>query len=190
MINKIVKKIDFLIQIYNFDYYSKYKNNNLICNFSKTRVIEIQENSDLLEKILSINLELLNSIKNTFDFKFSKYFNQWRIKNIDSIYKKIDRYCKNNKTIGKSSFNKCLNDFIGFRLILEFDLNKLFDLLKEKYSDKKGVKILISKKTNVYKAIHIYIKKDNFCLPWEIQIWEKKDKIINDEEHFKKYGRY
>lgn len=80
---------------------------------------------------------------------------------------------------------------MGFRCILEFNssLDKIFNELKVFYNNNDKIKIL-RKKNNNYNAIHIYVSIDNFCLPWELQIWDFKDMKQNDEAHFKKYGRY
>lgn len=181
----IVDKIDFLQKAYN-DFYAQYiKLSDEKMNFGLLRVRDVK-NGNLLEKITTNYLNTLNLIRYYFDT--SHLFDAYRIKNNASIQQKINMY------LDSIVINKCLNDLLGCRIILDnhLELNEIFIFLEQKYRNNNCIKVLHRENPNKhnYRAVHVYIKKDNYCLPWELQIWLEKDKIINENEHLKKYGRY
>lgn len=148
-------------------------NNNEI----KTSVFEYR--SYMNNKIIEIGYRLNNlGIKSMLEC---------RIKNIHSIYDKLTKYT-NGKEEGKIAINKCLNDILGIRIILDnnIEFNTIKDFITENFNN---IKCIDSSK-NEYKAIHAYIKRDNFCFPWEVQIWNCGDEKLNKESHFKYKQEY
>ena len=101
-----------------------------------------------------------------------------RIKAENSIQDKIRRY-KTRKEQGKIPIKKCLNDLFGVRLIGPGRLGKqeLDQFLGENLKHRK-LSCKDSSK-NGYRALHVYIMKDNLCFPWELQIWCNEDEENN-----------
>ena len=109
-----------------------------------------------------------------------------RIKNINSIFSKIYQYINLKKEKGSVAINKCLNDLFGLRIILTFyNLDVLFERLQFLAHQNNWKFKIINASKSEYKAIHLYISKDNYSLPWEIQFWLAKDDVPNRSSHAK-----
>lgn len=117
----------------------------------------------------------------------------YRIKNTNSISDKFDNYVFRKKEGGHSPIYKCFNDIFGARATLDYSffdklLNSLEDNMGKLESNFKH-KVIKSTKQR-YNAIHIYISKDNYTFPWELQIWLKKDSKSNKKSHRKHKQQY
>lgn len=116
-----------------------------------------------------------------------------RVKSTDTIAEKIERYSKDERHNGKVSINKCLNDLMGYRLIVNYDdsledfKDDLDFLLKESalhhHELKPKLRITLNGNEHVYKAVHLNFWKNNFSFPWEIQFWKMKDELENKKSH-------
>lgn len=109
-----------------------------------------------------------------------------RVKSIRSMDDKIRRYNSGNLH-GKMKVNKCLNDIVGFRIILGDNLNRIqiANLLSDKYSSTREQSFRITEASkNGYYATHVYFKVDNSCFPCEIQLWNMEDAKQNIKMHF------
>lgn len=137
---------------------------------------------------------LLNDLTAMIDFEYD-YLDidcRTRVKQNESMVNKIIYYCVGKNEKGKVSLNKCLNDLFGLRITIgNYDLGEIHErmeyylsILRQKY----GYKLKISNATkSCYTAIHIYIQGDNnYVFPWELQIWNIKDREKNEGCH-KKY---
>ena len=83
---------------------------------------------------------------------------------------------------GKIPINKCLNDFLGFRIFVD-DLESIYDSLQKSILKTQKIKIYL-REDDKYRAIHIYFKNGrNVYFPWELQIWDIKDSISNEISH-------
>lgn len=132
----------------------------------------------------------------TLEKHSNKFKLEYRIKTLERIESKLLEYYINPETTyGRSSLIKCINDLMGFRFIIKTNkhlddfealIKKFFRSVVDKYDV--NVRILlrnISLDEISYKAIHVYIKEDNYHFPWEIQFWRKKDEINNRISHRK-----
>ena len=109
-----------------------------------------------------------------------------RIKNINSIFSKIYQYINLKKEKGNVAINKCLNDLFGLRIVLPFAKQSDIKVHLESFIKDSGYKFKIIDASKLeYKAIHLYIFKDNYSLPWEIQFWLLKNDASNRESHAK-----
>ena len=109
-----------------------------------------------------------------------------RIKNINSISSKIYQYINLKNEKGDVSINKCLNDLFGIRIIVP--LYRMSTLMKivEELAIENGWKCrIIDASKQDYKAIHLYLIKDNFSLRWEVQFWLERFDARNRESHAK-----
>lgn len=144
-----------------------------------------------------LNLNILLTAKQNFRVNpdLSKKINfSYRVKRIESTFFKLERYMQKS-TGGRVSINKCLNDLMGHRFIIEFDeglkvLKNYVDGLVRESSifNIKRFRIFkreFQKSQYSYKAVHIIYYNDNHSLPWEIQFWRKKDEQANLESHKK-----
>ena len=153
-------------------------------NMSKNLVCDLYNDPEKLSTIFiyrnfildsNFNPSLLFSDLNLNNKVFS------RIKTINSIQYKIENYYKNHQQ-GKIPINKCLNDLIGIRIILEEDvtLSQISEWIKKEFPELK----VIPAYRNEYKAIHVYFGKGNsYLFQWELQIWLKKDSSTNLASH-------
>lgn len=105
-----------------------------------------------------------------------------RVKNSVSMADKIKKYALNDVHNGTIAINKCLNDLLGFRMLLP-NRESLHDQIVELCSKNSRAKCVDSSKGD-YKATHIYIRgTKNFHFPWELQIWDPEHAETNDYSH-------
>lgn len=167
-----------------------YSTCNSKLNLKKIRMCELKENYDLLQ----IMSKYLKSLASIVDDEFmtlepNDEF-RWRVKCYESVLKKIKFY-NTNKQNGTYPITKSLNDLFGGRLILP-NINNNKDELLECLNQLKSCKnsciyrVLprnISDEDYTYRAFHIYFQLENYCFPWELQIWDCKDEKSNYESH-------
>lgn len=109
-----------------------------------------------------------------------------RIKNINSISSKVYQYINIKQEKGDVPINKCLNDLFGMRIIVPTSRRKnLLKIIEDLKKENNWNCRITDASKQEYKAIHMYILKDNFSLRWEIQFWLKKDDKGNRESHAK-----
>lgn len=121
-----------------------------------------------------------------YEYEFSHLDFRSRVKQKDSIVNKLlfYRYEKDEK--GKVALNKCLNDLLGFRIIVD-DFNHRcegFDNICKEF--KRHYKIHnndASKEKENYFATHVYFYGKNQYFPWELQIWSARDAKQNEISH-------
>lgn len=161
-----------------------------LVNLRKNSVSDIDSNTETLEAIIAeYHAFITKLIISNYSDEIPKEVSTNRVKAINSIYDKIDRY-NNSKEKGKYPIKKCLNDILGFRLYIDDDLDYL--TLKEflqRNATHEREKIIISNKDN-YIAVHVYIGIDNYHFPWELQIWRNVDSKTNEESHFNYKQKY
>lgn len=123
-------------------------------------------------------------LDNEFEIQYQELCLSSRVKFPNSLMSKLYIYCNEKKEKGKVSVNKCLNDILGFRIILniEDDYDSLYCSLKELLNDINNVKV-IKTYHKEYNAIHIYFKENNYTFPWELQIWLKEHETKNLNSH-------
>lgn len=136
----------------------------------------IQEYQDSLGKLI-INLDY------EYDYDFLDF--RMRIKQKDSIINKLFHYKYVKEEKGGIPINKCLNDLLGFRIMIEdFDhtCEEIINFgLEMKSSPYKMFCYNASK--GDYKATHIYFYGANNYFPWELQIWNTSDEEQNEQSH-------
>lgn len=167
-------------------------------NLSKVNInkFNIDTNTELyLEGFKSISKcrVLIKSRTEEFFKNFNLIDNriiEYRTKNINSIFAKIYHYIYEKKERGEIPIKKCLNDLFGVRIILPIrKFDKLKQLLQGVCNGNKSLKLIDSSKGD-YKAMHIYLIKDNYCMQWEIQFWLKRDDRKNRDSHEKYKQEY
>ncbi len=149
---------------------------------------------ELLDK-LSFESKLGKSLKNTLrKFEKDNLFNEiidlkefyenndslkyvsfaYRIKSIQSCSLKYDKYYPNVEV------NKCFNDILGIRVII----NDYTEILEQDLSIFKVANMINGKANNDgYRGLHLYYQKTNKHYPIEIQINTKRDRTMNDWLH-------
>lgn len=160
------------------DYIRDYCNEDGIIDFKLLKSIEYTwEHFELicLTDVVPINL------------KYKTINISYRLKELDSIRDKIIRY-RNNNLEGRVYIRKCLNDLVGFRVVISRTIyDQIMELLKNKFLSYKEITILDSSKDE-YCAIHVYFKDSNFSYPWELQIWpdDKEKSNVSSHEKYKR----
>lgn len=133
------------------------------------------------ELIASYKAELNKNIFRISEIQ-SKFIGiRYRIKQAESISEKIIYYMGEAHEFGKIPLNKCLNDFLGFRIIVN-DLDSIYAILKsdDRISDVKTY----FRKDGDYRGIHLYFKNgNNKFFPWELQIWDEAHSLSNEISH-------
>lgn len=169
------------------DIYNLYLKFNADCektviNLESNGVRTAKESVEFLDYTVNY-LEKLNNIfqEDVIWILMNDFNTEIRIKNRDSLIKKLDKYKRRELLNGTSSINKCMNDLLGFRFI--FDELPTEKDLKKTMSNIPGVWRCYLKNQNDYVGFHIYIKSDNLHFPWEIQIWSSNNEINNRNAH-------
>ncbi|MEK4381158.1 hypothetical protein ACTHHL_00440 [Aeribacillus composti] len=120
-----------------------------------------------------------------FEYTYSDLDFRLRVKQNESIVNKLKYYRVGKEEKGLYPLNKCLNDLLGFRIIIDdFDHDCVyFDALCESIKTEYKIRKINSSKNN-YKATHIYFYgESNTYFPWELQIWNSNDETQNEHSH-------
>lgn len=108
-----------------------------------------------------------------------------RIKDPESRISKITHYILGKPEEGKVEIKKCLNDLLGFRIIIDdfTHTDENIESIKREHFPKGEVRIHNSCKGE-YKATHVYFQnRNNKFFPWELQIWNLADSECNKISH-------
>lgn len=126
------------------------------------------EKDDIIKELFDVReFYESNKILMTSEFKY-------RAKALQSSLLKYDKFYPSTE------MNKCFNDLLGIRIIVdnyETILNQ--DLSAFKVADMSKGKA----KDDGYRGIHLYYQKSNLHYPIEIQINTKRDRIFNGWLH-------
>lgn len=105
-----------------------------------------------------------------------------RVKAQNSLESKIQRYIDTKDEHGETPINKCVNDLFGVRIVHQGSI--AFDDFKQHIREVFQLKCINASKDG-YIATHIYFKRDNLSFPWELQVWEERNKESNLISHHK-----
>lgn len=189
MIDKIVAFINDIGErhcSFSDQFFSRYPSYNL----KKTRVDTILKDSSYDQKFMDLIDNYIDELTFWFsflDFEFESSIleTRFRGKNKESALNKLFHY-RFERSQSSIPIQKCLNDLLGFRIIIdaEFDYQAL--LADIETSEDLSVTLFRSyaRIDENYQAIHLYVKSDNNSyFPWEIQIWRKSDEVSNEQSH-------
>ena len=182
---ELEKLINFIIEKYdeiNLEW-EKNENYNQL-NMKKIQVADVYIDKEKLNYIFNY--------RNFINDKFSYIFNELqqigflgnvtsRVKALNSIQYKIENYKLNHEN-GKIPLKKCLNDLLGFRIVLlnDIDYNSVKSYIKDIFPSLKCIKS--TKKE--YDAVHIYFgNENNKKFQWELQLWNKSKEKTNLKSH-------
>ncbi|ERL64635.1 hypothetical protein L248_0692 [Schleiferilactobacillus shenzhenensis LY-73] len=119
---------------------------------------------------------ILGPLQDDHRFEF-----EYRSKLEDSLYLKIAWYLRKQHDlyVGKS-----INDLFGGRIILA-DFRPYEKQILAYLLDKHDTMVSrpYIRDDDTYHALHLYIRKDNFSFPWELQIWDTADVQTNFQAH-------
>lgn len=158
-------------------------------NFKKIYVIEVGLTSETYKYIVKCqsasNVIISEFIYDLHSLEDDEFQIRSRVKAINSIQYKLVTYQSKydeNLNCGKYNLLKVFNDIIGFRIIMNNppSIAELQSFCETTLDCK--VRAIISDKGD-YKANHLYTKIANSMLPWEIQIWDIKNRDSNLESH-------
>lgn len=108
-----------------------------------------------------------------------------RVKLRESILIKLKKYQTNELNSGSLSMNRCLNDLIGMRVILN-GIEGSESCVRSELNELKQLGIISRwyfREDGDYQGYHCYFKLDNNSFPWELQIWDTKWQTKNLEDH-------
>ncbi|WP_242359656.1 hypothetical protein [Lactococcus petauri] len=141
---------------------------------------EIDENFQMLvnEYKLALNANMIRFLE--FQDRFPSV--RIRIKQGESISEKLFYY-KNKRENGRVPINKCLNDLLGFRLIVS-NLGSVGEKIKLDNRLQKSISRMYPRSDGYYEALHLYFKNsNNRFFPWELQIWDVTQAELNEKSH-------
>lgn len=158
----------------------------LLCFNLKKSVSSVVVNNridrEFQELIVSYKARLNRNISQVSSIRHQFIGIRWRIKQAESISEKLLYYMSENHEFGRIPLNKCLNDFLGFRILVN-NLEAVFDALQ---NDNRVTNIakLYLRTDGDYKGIHLYFKNgNNRFFPWELQIWDPEQSRLNELSH-------
>ena len=165
-------------------------------NLKAKKVSDIMNDSRIREAVMEYRAYLNDiDLNNLFRHDSAPDFVIcYRIKMQNSIEDKILRYSSEElHQNGKVPINKCLNDLFGVRVVADVTISHddIQSFINSKYGhlrcidSSKDVQDPINHPNIQYIATHIYYKgrNDNRLFPWELQIWSKGNRSMNDESH-------
>jgi hypothetical protein len=105
----------------------------------------------------------------------------YRVKTRESIDEKNERYVLKMDGMGAIPVNKCFNDIMGFRVVIDGDFD---EALYEQWKDRHGLMHGYLREDDEYVGYDLYFKSgDNRYFPWELQIWRRQDAEQNIASH-------
>lgn len=181
-----------LVHLINSMHFKFSTRNKSYLNYNlKSNQVKLVVNDNVVDQKLKLAIdqykELLNryvgEIVSELRLKFPNYFVRCRIKQAESISEKLLYYTGAEHENGNVSLNKCLNDFLGLRIIVP-DFLVIWDRLE---NDLKSTNMRARyRELEGYRAIHVYFKNgNNKFFPWELQIWNEKYAETNELSHKK-----
>lgn len=179
--------VDIIIEINRLHRSFSFELVDLLCfNLKKREVSSIVVNDSIegqFQNLISAYKSALNrNIVKVWDIQNKFTGIRYRIKQAESISEKILYYMSRNHQFGKIPLNKCLNDFLGFRVLVD-DLETVHDSLKIDSRVTSISKMYLRVDGN-YRGLHLYFKNgNNRFFPWELQIWDKNQSQMNEVSH-------
>jgi len=155
-----------------------------VCNILYDDIFFIHETffSNLREYMTKLD-ELIVSLD--LDYTYNNFDFRSRVKQKESVVNKLKYYMVGKEGRGAYSINKCLNDLLGFRIVVEeFNHNcEIFDKICLEIQSDVNIKKINSSK-NGYIGTHIYFYgNNNQFFPWELQVWNPTHAKSNDYSH-------
>ena len=162
-------------------------------NFGDSNGINLSKSIQFVtsdEDFNSMLISYLNYLNNEFIvsanfIEISKCGLRARIKERNSIYIKLKHYKERELKKGSLSLNRCLNDLMGFRVIIngllmnQDEVKSTLDYLHEQ----KIIWRWYLREDGLYKGYHCYFKVDNLSFPWELQLWDSDWEDNNIKDH-------
>lgn len=160
-------------------------------NLKKSQVSDVDVDGTIYKSILDY-VQLLNERSASITLQLSSVCASRvtaRVKAQNSIEYKIQSYKTDRHESGRVPINKCINDLLGIRIILDFPLTfeEIYSFIEATYPGK--YRCINSSKLD-YKAVHLYFKGSNHSFPWELQIWNQCDVESNFASHQKYKQEY
>lgn len=179
-VNNLIREINNLHKVFSLGI-EDFLNYNLKKSV-RSVVDETGINRDFLILINKYKIALNAGVSSFLDVQINFPSVRYRIKQGESISEKILYYMTANHEYGGVPLNKCLNDFLGFRILVS-DLDSLYERLMSD-NDLKGVVKLLLREDGPYRGLHLYFKNGkNKFFPWELQIWDKSQAEQNELSH-------
>lgn len=160
-------------------------------NLKKSQVSDIDVDGTIYKNIMEY-VQLLNERSASIALQLSSVCScqvTARVKAQNSIEYKIQNYKTKRHELGRVPINKCVNDLLGIRIILESPLTfeEIYSFVEATYQGK--YRCINSSKLD-YRAVHLYFRENNQSFPWELQIWNRCDVENNFASHQKYKQEY
>ncbi|CCK20341.1 hypothetical protein [Pseudolactococcus laudensis] len=179
------------------EYFSKayYQQGEKYYNLKSTQINHVSDKENeftFLKNLMNYIMKFSETlIPLPINYDPSKIEFRFRVKQIESAINKIDHYNKTHDN-GKVPVQKCLNDLVGFRIIIS--TVKSYDEIMECINSSSIIKVPLMRSyvrkdyddnhNLSYIGLHVYFKSNNnFFFPWELQIWRSEDESSNELSH-------
>lgn len=150
----------------------------------KTVVDESGINANFLILINKYKTDLNANVTRFIDIQMTFPNLRYRIKQGESISEKLLYYMTQAHQNGEVALNKCLNDLLGFRILVP-NLDVIYRCLIIDENLNRVIKIYL-REDGQYKGLHIYFKNgNNKFFPWELQVWDINQAEKNESSHKK-----
>ncbi|MFB0828008.1 hypothetical protein ACEU2D_00035 [Brevibacillus laterosporus] len=189
LIEELVIKISDLHKIFSEECLDDLSNRLINLKKKQVRHIIDEKTNFITEEFYSLiqnYQEKLNRlvIETDLEYEYNGFDLRLRIKQNESIINKLFHYHKGKSEEGKIALNKCLNDLLGFRILIDdfdhncYQFNELYENIRKTCKMRKDD----ASKDN-YRGTHIYFLADNLSFPWELQVWNRADEYSNQISH-------
>ncbi len=168
--------------------------NYMPINMKSAKVKDFYDNSVFLNYAFDYRNFIDDNVGEIFNTEFNRFVNtvNSRVKAVNSIQSKINKYAVGKKEHGEVSINKCLNDIFGIRIIFDdrIDYKEIERFIKNAFPD---LKCILANREK-YSAVHVYFGKgSNRRFQWELQIWDKnheKTNLLSHAKHKQDYAKW
>lgn len=182
----LINEIGRLHQQFSKDFFVKCEAYNL----KQSRVDNVIFAETYDEKFISLVEEYIENISEwviylVFESENPLLDTRFRVKNRGSSLNKLTYY-RHGKVNPSIPLQKCMNDLLGFRIIIaqDFDYRELLNQIQISERLETSLFRPYVRTDEEYQGIHIYFKNDNNkYFPWELQIWKKSDTDLNEKAH-------
>lgn len=167
-------------------YYTRYT------NLKKLSISQIRSDDFFMFELIPDYMAKLNdSITlseglTNLQFEYGSHF-RFRTKLPNTTEEKIENYFNKSKRFGDFYVSGTINDLLGIRIVLPGvnDEQDKINCCLENLRDRHVISRFYQRNDGDYHASHCYFQRDNKCFPWELQIWDTDDELVNNREHIR-----
>ena len=169
-------------RIFSEEFYQYHDDAPNLSRYEIRHIFNEQSYDKAFIRLIENYLKELSFINIEYDFGSDKIELSFRVKQLESVINKIVlKHQLDRVNQGAVSVQKCLNDLLGARLVIETKLT--YEALRQEVLSLPCIWRPYYRCDGEYEALHVYVKNNNKYFPWELQIWRKCDQVKNERSH-------